>query len=61
MNDKVTERVASTGDMSSYRFFGPPVQDVVSVSIQADVEGFLHLAHILFVALPAFNKVDDVA
>ena len=61
LNAEVTERVASAGEMSSYRFLGPPVQDVISVSVQADVEGVLRLAHILFVALPAFNQVDDVA
>ena len=61
LNAEVTERVASAGEMSSYRFLGPPVQDVISVSIQANVEGVLRLAHVLFMALPAFDKVDDVA
>ena len=60
LNAEVTERVASACEMSSYWFLGPPVQDVVAVSIQADVERVLRLAHILFVALPAFNKVDDI-
>ena len=60
LDAKVIERVASAGKMSSYRFLGTPVQNVVSMSIQADVKWVLRFTHILFVALPAFNEVDDV-
>ena len=61
LDAEVTERVASAGKMSSYRFLGPPVQDVVPMAVQADVEGVLRLAHILLAALPAFDEVDNIA
>ena len=64
LDAEVTERVASAGKMSSYRFLGLPVQDVISMSIQdSDVEGVLCLGHIILsvVTLLAFDEVDDVA
>ena len=34
--------------------------DVVAMSIEADVEGFLCLSNVLLSALPAFDQVDHV-
>ena len=36
------------------------MHDVITVSIQADMEWILRLSHILFMALPAFNCVDGI-
>ena len=41
--------------MASYWFLCPPVCDVVSMSVEADVEGVLCLPNVLLSALPAFD------
>ena len=47
-------------EMASYWFLCPPVCDVVAMTVEADVEGFLCLSNILLTALPAFDQVDHV-
>lgn len=53
--------MASADKASSYWFLGRPVQDVISMSILADVEGVMRPTHTLFVTLPAFDEIDDIA
>ena len=46
--------------MGCYWFLKFPVADVTAVSIEADVERVLRLFHVLQLALPALDEVDDV-
>ena len=59
-NPEIVQGMAWAVEMASFWFLCPAVCDVVAMSIEIDVEGFLCLPNILLSALLAFNQVDHV-
>ena len=59
-NPETVQGVAWAVKMVSYWFLCPPVCNVVSMSIEADVEGVLCFSNVLLSALPAFDQVDHI-
>ena len=47
-------------EVGCYWFLSTCVLDVTMVTIEADVEGVLCLSHILLLASPSLNEVDDI-
>ena len=59
-NPEIIHGMAWAVEMASYWFLYLPVCDVVAMSIEADVDGFLCLPNVLLLVLPAFDQVDHV-
>ena len=59
-NPQIVQGMAWAVEMASYWFLCPPVCDVVTTSVEADVEAFFVSPNVLLSALPAFDQVDHV-